>query len=341
MMCSLCDVFLCAQAEAHKKLAVAEAAKAKAEKDDAKARLQREKEKSSCVLWEAEVDGKWLPFDSDLSRGLESAHRSEQVGHTFSRGQHQYTVEWETATTPNRQVNVKTQMKRELRRWLVPRSGGAAAAVVALTPAPATAKEVLTRFGQSISKYTIVHHGAAGFGGPFEDFHGGRAHSQFHQMLGTSAQQFKITRVEYYDNPELKKRFEATRAGLQSKQHEWVFHGTSSAETAHSIMQEGFLVGGVDTSRISGCFVPVANGKQFGTGIYTARGPGAPVQYAARSGGARGSNCVILAKALLGTHMPGSTRPGGADSWSPPGYSGDWVIFARTELLLPCYIVFY
>eukprot|EP01045_Picozoa_sp_COSAG04_P030992 COSAG04_NODE_5576_length_1563_cov_0.854508_3_plen_149_part_00 len=108
------------------------------------------------------------------------------------------------------------------------------------------------------------------------------------------------------------------------------------------VAQEGFLVGGVDTSAITGRAVPVTNGKQDATGIYTARGPGAPVQYAARGAGAAGcraaGNCVILAKALLGVHVPGGAR-GGADSWSPPGHSGDWVIFGRKELLLPCYIV--
>ena len=47
-----------------------------------------------------------------------------------------------------------------------------------------------------------------------------------------------------------------------------VFHGTSSEQAAQNIMREGFLVGGVDTSQITGSAVGVKNGSSFGNGVY-------------------------------------------------------------------------
>ena len=47
-----------------------------------------------------------------------------------------------------------------------------------------------------------------------------------------------------------------------------VFHGTSSEQAAQNIMREGFLVGGVDTSRITGSAVGVMNGSSYGNGVY-------------------------------------------------------------------------
>jgi hypothetical protein len=157
-------------------------------------------------------------------------------------------------------------------------------------------------------------------------------------MLGKT-RQLQITSVDFYDNPALTKRFEAAKQGLTAKKEEWVFHGTSAVTAQNNvIMQEGFLVGGADTSAITGKRIPIATGAAYGQGVYTARGPNAPVKYAA--GG--GCQCIILAKALLGVHVPDTKpheTPGGADSWTPAGHEGDWVVVARKELLLPCYVV--
>ena len=65
---------------------------------------------------------------------------------------------------------------------------------------------------------------------------------------------------------------EAERGRLTAKTEEWVFHGTS-LETARNIMQEGFLVGGVDTSAITGRAVPVTNRRDWPAGRLLPRRP--------------------------------------------------------------------
>ena len=138
------------------------------------------------------------------------------------------------------------------------------------------------------------------------------------RMLGGHGHQPvpRISRVEFFDNPFLQRRFEATK-GSMSCEEQWVFHGTASEQVAQHIMQEGFLVAG-DASHITGASIPVANGNSFGRGVYTAQGPDTPMAY-----------------------MKSCKRGrGGVDSWTPSSHP-DWVIFARKELLLPCYLVYF
>ena len=310
------------------------------------------------VVWEAEIEGQWIPFPADNAKQIEAAAAGGggAGGHVFKRAQHSYAVDW--LSSPMVQVNESTGVRRPIRRRVV-----AATAqhndLALLSPLPATPVKTLPYFGSNVRKYTLTHNGAAGVRGQFEERHFGIACAQFFQMMHGAAaaaapatglpalraaarrssaatSQFKISSVDFYDNPALSKRFEDARQGLPSgtKTEEWVFHGTSAA-TAQNIMMEGFLVGGIDTSSITRQRIQIQNGANYGQGIYTARGPNGPVVYATDC------KCIILAKALLGNHAPECAKGGGVDSWSPPGHGGDWVIFSRKELLLPCYVVHY
>ena len=185
----------------------------------------------------------------------------------------------------------------------------------------------------TIQKYTLKHTGTQ-IVGEFEDFHLGIAHKQVHQMLGSRvlSQTLRILRVEYFDNPFLQQRYETTRQGMGCEE-QWVFHGTASEQVAQYIMREGFLAAG-DVSRITGAPIPVANGNSFGRGVYTAQGPDTPMAYM------KSCTCIVLARALLGNHAATERGGGGVDSWTPSSHP-DWVIFARKELLLPCYLVYF
>lgn len=335
---------------------------------------------TAVVVWEAEVDGQWISFPEDNTEQIETAYVARQAGtagagagggaagaggdgvggagalpHVFKRAQHSYAVDW--LSSPMAQVNARTGVRRPIRRRQVVAAQHNDLAL--LSPRPTTPVETLRPFGSNVRKYTLTHNGAAGIRGQFEERHFGIACAQFFQMMlgapaavpaaagpagrlaaarrstAASRRQFKISSVDFYDNPALTKRFEAARQGLPTgtRTEEWVFHGMSAA-TAQNIMLEGFLVGGVDTSSITGQRIPIKTGAAYGQGVYAARGPDAPVGYA-------DSPCIILAKALLGNHAPECAKGGGVDSWSPPGHDGDWVIFSRKELLLPCYVVHY
>ena len=82
-------------------------------------------------------------------------------------------------------------------------------------------------------------------------------------------------------------------------------------------MTQGFLIGGVGNHR-------VVNGTAYGKGVYTATGPGTPMGYA------RNTKAVILARGLEGQPGKDSTR-----------VNSDWLIFRRSDHLLPRYIVYY
>ena len=146
--------------------------------------------------------------------------------------------------------------------------------------------------------------------------------------------QAEVINVEYIENLQVAAKYEKQKAmfATQGKTGEiWVFHGTGQA-AVDSIKTAGFKVGGQDG-------VPIANGKAFGNGIYTATGPATPEQYSSASsasmhqryfmgGFVQSSKQVILAKGLVGTN--------GRDTIKP---KGDWVIFTGADQLLPVYVL--
>eukprot|EP00937_MAST-01D_sp_MAST-1D-sp2_P001926 g1926.t1 len=161
----------------------------------------------------------------------------------------------------------------------------------------------------------------------FESHHFNLAAAQFMILLGGRRQRREVTRVEYYDNPDTRKRFEdAERAMWQrddNTHRTWVFHGTADANIAR-IMEDGFQVGGVGS-------VPVRNGAAYGNGVYAATGPDTPIGYS------HDSSKVILAQGLKGTFADAQQDRGGADSWR--GGGADHVVFRKGEQLLPMYVV--
>ena len=88
-------------------------------------------------------------------------------------------------------------------------------------------------------------------------------------------------------------------------------------------MAGGFKVGGHD--------VALAHGALHGHGIYTAKGPDTPMDYA----GVASSEYVILARALPGAIGVGAGEAS-CDCWEP---EQDWAIFRSGSQLLPVYVV--
>jgi hypothetical protein len=137
-----------------------------------------------------------------------------------------------------------------------------------------------------------------------------------------------IKQVDYYcyENSELQSKFHAKqlefKRAKKSDKAIWVFHGTSDHRNIGPIMKTGFLVGGQNGH-------PISNGEAYGQGVYSATGPATPMGYG------RDASAVILAQALPGRHVDGN-QSRFADSWTP---RQDWYIFARSEQVLPCYVV--
>eukprot|EP01043_Picozoa_sp_COSAG02_P052745 COSAG02_NODE_5730_length_4084_cov_2.138269_2_plen_898_part_00 len=184
--------------------------------------------------------------------------------------------------------------------------------------------------GNGVYKYSLSHAGE-GVSDSLDAHHFGLAFTQYGALLQGSAQ--KVTRVEFYENPGLSAKFEATRrkfelAGKDTKPV-WVFHG-SKKENIPKIMEGGFRVGG---KTYNGTIFPVANGTAYGQGVYTATGPKTPMGYS------RGDSSIILAKALKGNFKP--SKVDGLDSWSNGSAGSDWLIFADDEQVLPVYVVHY
>ena len=130
----------------------------------------------------------------------------------------------------------------------------------------------------------------------------------------------RVTQVDLYDVPDLHSQFIAKREEfsfvdpVHGTKTIWVFHGTRE-ENIRPIMTGGFKVGGID--------VEVANGRAFGTGVYTAVGPRTPMAHEY----SRGANKVILAQALVGRVDE--------DSFTGPDWAPDWRIYKTKEQLLP------
>ena len=147
-------------------------------------------------------------------------------------------------------------------------------------------------------------------------------HAEFERLvnrhLGRSSS-VRVTQVDFYDIPELHAQFKAKREefnfGGKGTKTVWVFHGTR-VENILPIMTGGFKVGGTDG-------VAVANGRAFGTGVYTAVGPRTPMGYG------KGAKQVILTQALVGNVDE--------DSITPSAHP-DWRIYKTKEQLLPRYV---
>ena len=93
--------------------------------------------------------------------------------------------------------------------------------------------------------------------------------------------------------------------------------GTAKADNFDRIMTEGFLIGGEGNHR-------ALNGTAYGKGVYTATGPSTPMGYA------RTTKAVILARGLEGKPGEHSQR-----------VNKDWLVFRRSDHLLPRYVVHY
>ena len=102
-------------------------------------------------------------------------------------------------------------------------------------------------------------------------------------------------------------------------------------DTVGPLTQYGFKVGG---KTYDGKKFPVANGTQYGQGVYSATGPNTPMSYSRD-----GNNSIILAMALKGKFAP--SQAAGLDSWSNGSARSDWLIFADDEQVLPVYVVHY
>jgi flagellar biosynthesis GTPase FlhF len=96
--------------------------------------------------------------------------------------------------------------------------------------------------GNGVYKYSLTHAGV-GVSNSLDAHHFGLAFTQYGALLQSSAK--KVTLVEYYENPGLRTKFEATRqrfelAGKDDKAV-WIFHG-SKKENIPKIMEGGFKV---------------------------------------------------------------------------------------------------
>lgn len=184
--------------------------------------------------------------------------------------------------------------------------------------------------------YRLVHTGAA-FQGAHESpelSHFNLACTQFHIMMQRApphgarlydAAAANVREVHYVVNPALQQRYDKTKVFFKDfgrpLEEIYIFHGTPEKNIA-SIMTEGFKVGGEEG-------VPIANGAVYGRGVYAATGPNTPVSYA------KGTKCVILARALIGRCGTSHNDPA-LDSWRP---WDDWIVLRTKEQVLPMYVL--
>ena len=182
-------------------------------------------------MWECDINGAWTPFSDTLSHALEAAHSSGiaasgvTMAGVFKRAEHSYAVDWQRMV----QINEKTAVERPIRRTI--RLGARSSASTpspstALQASPKTPVEPIIFMSNTIHKYTLKPTGAQ-VSGAFEEYHLGIAYKQVHQMLHAGAHAGlaayhhrhtaagyvapRISKVEYFDNPFLEQRFDATK----------------------------------------------------------------------------------------------------------------------------------
>jgi len=142
-----------------------------------------------------------------------------------------------------------------------------------------------------------------------------------------------ITRIDAFETPKLTSQYLMMKTKIEKDlMHEgllneemWVYHGTKP-NFIKSIMSDGFKIGGLDVTK--------ANGNTYGFGVYTSKTPSDPIYYASvgRDRNQRKQGMIIMARSILGKRD--------VHSWSPPKHK-DWMVFRRSEQVLPCYVVHY
>ena len=215
-----------------------------------------------------------LPYSRDINLKLESAYASRAEVAFEARGQ-RYRIDWANSM----QVNDSTGVRRPIIRIKVVKPKLNAAQVgsaaewttsISVEIKPGVTKRVVLA-AELTSRHSLE----------LQEFN--FAASQFARLLNSSAS--KVTQVDIWNSAEAKKRFDDTACILGEYEAIWVFHGTKAANI-ENIMTSGFKVGGRDTD--------VVNGNSYGTGVYTAEGPGTPLAYSPDS------KQLILAKASAG-----------------------------------------
>jgi hypothetical protein len=264
------------------------------------------------------VFGEWLcstsegdlPYSRDVNLKLEASYASRAEVKFEARGQC-YRIDW----TNSLQINESTGVRRPIARIEVVKSKvtstqmGSAAEWTTSTSVekqPGVTKRVVLA-AELTSRHSLE----------LQEFN--FAASQFARLMNSSAS--KVTQVDIWNSAEAEKQFHESECILGDRGAIWVFHGTKAANI-ENIMSGGFKVGGRDTG--------IVNGNSYGTGVYTAEGPGSPLAYSADS------NQLILAKALPGTI--GAKQSDKVDSWRP---RQDWIVFKEGRQLLPTYVVHY
>eukprot|EP00466_Bigelowiella_natans_P019670 jgi/Bigna1/82219/fgenesh1_pg.89_\ len=142
-----------------------------------------------------------------------------------------------------------------------------------------------------------------------------------------------ITRIDAYETPKLTSQYLMMKSKIEHglmqegliSEEMWVYHGTKSTRI-DDIMSSGFKIGGIDAVK--------ANGSAHGLGIYTSKTPMDPIKYSSvgvcRHRKKKGM--IIMARSIVGKKD--------VHSWSPTS-NKDWMVFRRSEQLLPSYVVHY
>eukprot|EP00039_Didymoeca_costata_P033242 m.41482 g.41482 ORF g.41482 m.41482 type:complete len:648 (+) comp9771_c0_seq1:75-2018(+) len=281
------------------------------------ASLEEAKSSRKLVVYECFVDGTWLPYPTQIKDKFENAKENNDISTAFEYLSHNYTIDWAQSV----QINQKTRVKRPIRRVeRVVAHIAAADNELAWTVSP-------TVLADGVLRYRVVDTREEASRASDEY---NKACHQFMKMMGQH-RQLKVSHVDVYENQNTRRIFKETEQEFQQEGKGsliWAFHGTSE-ENIETIMKEGFKVGGKE--------VKIANGKAYGTGVYTATGPDTPMAYGKAT---PGKVCgVILLKCLPGNKGPPEQRKS-LDSWVPASKK-DWLIFKHPRQLLPVYVVWF
>ena len=263
------------------------------------------------VVWKCFANNRWTSYNDRICMLLEISHQSGftttkfNFRHATSSSNFSYRVETNSEGTFV-QVNEKTNVERDVRRERVVDDG--------------------IMWGVEAEKinsncYKYVCESKRDGADTLENRHYNIASKQFEQFIQGKI----VTKVEFWDNRILKKRFTKKRRQLIAngfKKKNLVFHGTPSADNIPLIMTSGFRVGGQNGHAIT-------NGAVHGQGVYTAVGVNTGIRFG------QGVKQLILCEALVGNCV-GTDASDGGDSWKP---HGDWQVYKTSEQVLPKYVV--
>jgi len=282
------------------------------------------------VVWECRVDsGYWVQFDEHISSLLDDAAADQVLHVRFERKGIPYEVNLNRMIQRRRCGAYDTE--RDVRRRTV-------------NPLPASEHASLPRSSQDEVWHTAPHstpqqsNGLTmrslpiAMGASFTVSRDTRevnfALGHFVRSCGGQSGERRVLRVDIYENPAQRTRFEHARSALEAKgaptNEIWVWHGSRSNGSISAIMSDGFKVGGKDAG------IPVAHGMVHGPGVNTSRT--VPFGYTTTT------QKVILSRALPGNHRVVNGSHTGEDSWMPMG-SQDWIIFRDGGQLLPLYVI--